>query len=186
MIFRIIGSMLCMRRTEVTTAEEFGRALRKMQAERVLPALILDMRDNPGGLLDAAVAVSQQLVPEGTEIVSTAGRVYGEGTTLSYRSTKPPMLSPRTRLVVLVNSNTASAAEIVSGVVQDTDRGVIVGERTFGKGLVQIVEPLPGGGSLKLTVAKYYTCAAANRPRHPPPTKPTDLRTSPDRSPHSE
>ena len=60
-----------------------------------LNALVLDLRDNPGGLLDAAVAVSQQLVPEGTEIVSTAGRVYGEGATLSYRSTKPPLLSPR-------------------------------------------------------------------------------------------
>ena len=139
------------------TAEEMARAYRRMQSERELSALVLDMRDNPGGLLDAAVAVAQQIVPEGTEIVSTAGRVYGEGTSLSYRSTKPPLLSPRTRLVVLVNSNTASAAEIVTGVVQDTDRGVVVGERTFGKGLVQVVEPLPGGGSLKLTVAKYYT-----------------------------
>ena len=139
------------------TAEEMGRAITRLQAERELPALVLDMRDNPGGLLDAAVAVSQQLVPEGTEIVSTAGRVYGEGASLSYRSTKPPLLSPRTRLVVLVNGNTASAAEIVTGVVQDTDRGVVVGERTYGKGLVQVVSPMPGGGALKLTVAKYYT-----------------------------
>ena len=144
------------------TAEEIARAIRKMQIERErqggeLEALILDMRDNPGGLLDSAVAVSQQLVPEGTEIVSTSGRIYGEGATLSYRSTRPPLLSPKTRLVVLVNANTASAAEIVTGVVQDTDRGVVVGERTYGKGLVQIVEPLPGGGALKLTVAKYYT-----------------------------
>ena len=146
------------------TAEETARAIKTMQ-ERAsrqfgpggLKALVLDMRDNPGGLLDAAVSVSQMLVPEGTEIVSTAGRVYGEGTSISYRSTRPPLLDPRTRLVVLVNSNTASAAEIVTGVVQDTDRGVVVGERTYGKGLVQIVEPLPGGGSLKLTVAKYYT-----------------------------
>ena len=140
------------------TAEETARAIRRLQADGThLKALVLDLRDNPGGLLDAAVAVSQQLVPEGTEIVSTSGRVYGEGTSLSYRSTKPPLLNPRTKLVVLVNSNTASAAEIVTGVVQDTDRGVVVGERTFGKGLVQIVEPLPGGGALKLTVAKYYT-----------------------------
>lgn len=139
------------------TAEETGLAIRRMQAERELSALILDLRDNPGGLLNSAVAVSQQLVPENTEIVSTAGRVYGEGTSLSYRSTRPPALSPRTKLVVLVNANTASAAEIVTGVVQDTDRGVVIGQRTFGKGLVQVVEPLPGGASLKLTVAKYYT-----------------------------
>ena len=77
-----------------------------------------------GGLLDAAVGVAQMLVPDGTEIVSTSGRVYGEGTSLSYRSTKPPLLSPRTRLVVLVNSNTASAAEIVTGVVQVSKRDV--------------------------------------------------------------
>ena len=139
------------------TAQEMANAITKLQQQqRGLNALVLDMRDNPGGLLDAAVAVSQQLVPMGTEIVSTSGRVYGDGT-LSYRSTRPPLLNPNVRLVVLVNQNTASAAEIVSGVVQDTDRGVIVGERTFGKGLVQIVEPLPGGGALKLTVAKYYT-----------------------------
>ena len=142
------------------TAEETARAIKALQdAEGPdgMKALVIDLRDNPGGLLDAAVAVSQQLVAEGTEIVSTAGRVYGEGTSLSYRSTRPPLLNPRTRLVVIVNSNTASAAEIVAGVVQDTDRGLVVGERTYGKGLVQVVEPLPGGGSLKLTVAKYYT-----------------------------
>ena len=119
-------------------AEETARAITRMQSEREMQALIIDLRDNPGGLLDAAVAVSQQLVPENTEIVSTAGRVYGEGTSLSYRSTKPPMLSPSTRLIMLVNSNTASAAEIVAGVVQDTDRGVVIGERTYGKGLVQV------------------------------------------------
>jgi len=142
------------------TAEETARAIKMLQdAEGPdgMKALVIDLRDNPGGLLDAAVAVSQQLVTEGTEIVSTAGRVYGEGTSLSYRSMRPPLLNPRTRLVVIVNSNTASAAEIVAGVVQDTDRGLVVGERTYGKGLVQVVEPLPGGGSLKLTVAKYYT-----------------------------
>ena len=122
-----------------------------------LKALVLDLRDNPGGLLEAAVAVSQQLVPQGTEIVSTSGRAYGDGNALTYKSSKPPLLDPATRLVVLVNRNTASAAEVVTGVVQDTDRGVVTGERTFGKGLVQTVQLLPGGGSLKLTVAKYYT-----------------------------
>ena len=93
---------------------------------------------------------------QGSTIVSTEGRVYGS-TGLSYKSLQPPLLSPRTRLVVLVNGNTASAAEIVTGVVQDMDRGAVLGEKTFGKGLVQVVEPLPGGASLKLTVAKYFT-----------------------------
>lgn len=70
--------------------------------------------------------------------MSTEGRVYGEGATLNYRSIHPPLVPASTRLVVLVNGNTASAAEIVTGVVQDTDRGVVVGEKTFGKGLVQV------------------------------------------------
>ena len=83
-----------------------------------LKALVLDLRDNPGGLLEAAVAVSQQLVPQGTEIVSTSGRAYGDGNALTYKSSKPPLLDPATRLVVLVNRNTASAAEVVTGVVQ--------------------------------------------------------------------
>jgi len=141
------------------TAEELEGAIKKLQATSDTPlrAIVLDLRDNPGGLLDAAVAVSQQLVPQGTDIVSTSGRVYGEGTSLTYRSVKAPLVAASTRLVMLVNGNTASAAEIVTGAVQDTDRGVVVGERTFGKGLVQVVEPLPGGASLKLTVAKYYT-----------------------------
>ncbi|KAL1522324.1 hypothetical protein AB1Y20_017316 [Prymnesium parvum] len=138
------------------TAAEVAFAIARMQAVG-LDSLILDMRDNPGGLLNAAISVSQQLVPEGTEIVSTAGRVYSEGTSISYRSNRPPLLQPSVKLAVLVNPNTASAAEIVSGVVQDTDRGVIIGERTYGKGLVQVVEPLPGGAALKLTVARYYT-----------------------------
>mmetsp|Transcript_973 Transcript_973/g.2951 ORF Transcript_973/g.2951 Transcript_973/m.2951 type:complete len:882 (-) Transcript_973:408-3053(-) len=144
------------------TAEELARAMVRLYASQraagePLESLVLDLRDNPGGLLDAAVGVSQLLVPQGTDIVSTEGRVYGEGATLKYRSVQPPLLPPSTRLVVLVNGNTASAAEIVTGVVQDTDRGVVVGDRTFGKGLVQVVEPLPGGRSLKLTVAKYFT-----------------------------
>jgi C-terminal peptidase prc len=138
-------------------SKEIDRAIRKLQESGSMKALVIDLRDNPGGLLEEAIQVSQLLVPEGTELVSTTGRVYGEGTSISYRSSKPPLLDPKTRLVMLVNSNTASAAEIVTGVVQDTDRGIVVGERTFGKGLVQAVGELPGGGSLKLTVAKYYT-----------------------------
>jgi len=139
------------------TAEELAQGIESLQSSAELSSLVIDLRDNPGGLLDAAVSVAQQFVPQGTEIVSTSGRLYGEDATLTYRSSRPPLVSPSTKLVLLVNGNTASAAEIVSGAVQDTDRGVVVGQRTFGKGLVQVVEPLPGGGSLKLTVAKYFT-----------------------------
>ncbi len=144
--------------SEHSTAD-LARAVVELQqgARATLQALVLDLRGNPGGLLDAAVGVSQLLVQEGTPVVRTEGRVYGEGNALTYRTTRPPLLSPDTRLVVLVNGGTASAAEIVAGAVQDTDRGVIVGERSFGKGLVQVVQPLPGGRTLKLTVAKYFT-----------------------------
>lgn len=138
-----------------TTNEVFS-AIKDLQALNA-QSLVLDMRDNPGGLLDAAIEVSQLLVPKDTKIVSTAGRVYTGTGSVEYRSANPPLLGANVPLVVLINGNTASAAEIVSGAVQDTDRGVIVGSKTFGKGLVQIVEPLPRGAALKLTVAKYYT-----------------------------
>lgn len=117
--------------------------------------LILDLRGNPGGLLTSAVDVSTLLVPNGSDIVSAKGRGFPE--TL-YRSKTEPILNPNTRLAVLVNEQTASAAEIVTGAVQDLDVGVVVGKgRTFGKGLVQNVQDLPYQTALKYTVAKYYT-----------------------------
>jgi Periplasmic protease len=113
------------------------------------------LRGNPGGLLTSAVDVSSLLVPKGSEIVSAKGRGFPG---LTYRSRVDPILDPNTKLAVLVNESTASAAEIVSGAVQDLDVGVIVGSgRTFGKGLVQNVESLPFDTALKFTVAKYYT-----------------------------
>ncbi|GKY94357.1 hypothetical protein MPSEU_000401600 [Mayamaea pseudoterrestris] len=120
-----------------------------------LQGIILDLRGNPGGLLTSAVDVASQLVPKGSDIVAARGRGFPG---VIYRSRVDPILDPSTKLAVLVNGGTASAAEIVSGAVQDLDRGVIVGaDRTFGKGLVQNVEELPFGTSLKFTVAKYYT-----------------------------
>ncbi len=124
--------------------------------ERTLENLILDLRGNPGGLLTSAVDVCSLFAPKGSDIVSAKGRGFPG---ILYRSRVDPLVDPqRTKLVVLVNGQTASAAEIVSGAIQDLDVGVILGsERTFGKGLVQNVESLPFDTALKFTVAKYYT-----------------------------
>ena len=120
-----------------------------------LKGLILDMRGNPGGLLTSAVDVASLFVPKGSDIVSAKGRGFPG---VLYRSRVDPILDSSTKLAVLVNGGTASAAEIVSGAIQDLDVGIIVGsDRTFGKGLVQSVDDLPFDTALKLTVAKYYT-----------------------------
>jgi carboxyl-terminal processing protease len=133
---------------------ELRAAIDNMVRTGRLKALVLDLRNNPGGLLDAAVETAEALVPKDSAIVSTKGRALGETVFMSDRE---PSLPADVRLVVLTNEQTASAAEIVAGAVQDLDRGVIVGTRTFGKGLVQNVEPLPYNTALKYTVGKYYT-----------------------------
>ena len=105
---------------------------------KYLQGLVLDLRGNPGGLLTSAVDVATLFVPNGSDIVSAKGRGFPE--TL-YRSQTEPVLNPNTRLTVLVNEQTASAAEIVTGAVQDLDVGVVVGKgRTFGKGLGEEVQ----------------------------------------------
>ena len=115
--------------------------------------LILDLRANPGGLLNEAVEVSDKFLPKGAVIVSHHGRASAEHV---YRATHGSN-GHNYPIVVLVNRNTASAAEIVSGALQDHDRALIVGETTFGKGLVQTVYPLAENTGLALTTAKYYT-----------------------------
>ncbi|KAA6231686.1 S41 family peptidase [Chlorobium phaeovibrioides] len=116
--------------------------------------IILDLRENPGGLLDAAVDVTSLFVPEESPVVSIRGR--SAGSTKSYTTKRPPEESD-IPLAILINARSASAAEIVSGAVQDLDRGILIGERSFGKGLVQSVINLPYDSALKLTTAKYYT-----------------------------
>jgi carboxyl-terminal processing protease len=129
-------------------------AIEALQEKRALTGLVLDLRDNPGGLLREAVKLVELFVPQGSDIVSTRGRLAKAER--SYRSDRAPVL-PDLPLVVLVNGLSASASEIVAGAVQDLDRGVVMGTTTYGKGLVQVVRALPHNTSLKMTTAEYYT-----------------------------
>jgi carboxyl-terminal processing protease len=123
-------------------------------AKGELKELVLDLRDNPGGLLESAVDVVSKFVPENSLIVSTRGRK--SGSERKYTSSEIPMIRDLP-LAVLVNRFSASASEIVGGAIQDLDRGVVIGTRTFGKGLVQTIVPLSDKSSIKMTTAKYYT-----------------------------
>ncbi len=131
---------------------EIRNAIRDLN-QQGMQGLILDLRNNPGGLLEAAVAVSDALVSKGELIVSTKGKV--EETMQEYFSEQSAVLGALP-LVVMINGFSASASEIVSGAVQDLDRGVLVGRSSFGKGLVQSVVGLTRDANLKLTTAKYY------------------------------
>src|SRR5437667_382920 len=135
-----------------TTDREIADALRQLSASS-LDGLVLDMRGNPGGLLNEAVAVGDMFLDKNQLIVSHHGRNSPERRYYAVRGNQG-MTAP---LVILVNNNSASATEIVSGAVQDHDRGLIVGETTFGKGLVQTVTPLSENTGLALTTARYYT-----------------------------
>ncbi len=131
---------------------EVRKALEKLKEEGA-EKIVLDLRDNPGGLLSEAVNVSNVFIPKGSEVVSTKGKVVQWNKT--YHALDKPA-DTEIPLVVLTSSRSASAAEIVAGVIQDYDRGVLVGSRTFGKGLVQATRPLTYNSQLKVTTAKYY------------------------------
>ncbi|MEM1054793.1 MAG: S41 family peptidase [Bacteroidota bacterium] len=137
-----------------TSAAEVRAGIDSLRSQGELNALVLDLRGNPGGLLEQAVEIFGLFVPRGTPVVSTRGRTAG---TVRGYSTRDEPIAPDLPLAVLVDPVSASASEIVAGAVQDYDRGVVVGETTFGKGLVQIVRPMPYGTALKLTVSRYYT-----------------------------
>jgi carboxyl-terminal processing protease len=136
-----------------TTEHEVAQALENFQSQGELKGLILDLRQNPGGLLSEGVGVADKFLHKGQVIVSHHGRNSPEKV---YRAAHGNG-GKDYPLVVLVNRGTASAAEIVSGAIQDHDRGLVVGESTFGKGLVQTVYPLSYDTGLALTTAKYYT-----------------------------
>jgi len=135
------------------SATEVKNAFLSLKKEADLRGLILDLRSNPGGLLMEAVDVSNIFVERGQEIVSTHGKV--EQWDHTYRTRFAPV-DTEIPLTILVNRSSASASEIVAGALQDLDRGVVVGQRTFGKGLVQTTRPLSYNAQLKVTTAKYY------------------------------
>lgn len=131
--------------------EEMRRAIEQLQAEGELKGLILDYRSNGGGILQEAVKIVGLFTPEGTEVVRTKGRKGEE-----IFCTKESPLLPNLPLAVLINDGSASAAEIVAGSLQDLDRAVLLGQKSFGKGLVQSTLPLGYNAYLKLTTGKYY------------------------------
>jgi len=136
----------------LTTADEFDEALRQLHA-RGMKTLVLDLRGNHGGLLFQAVRVANSFLQKGQMIVSQKGRIRDSSQVYVAVNDNPDSVP----LVVLVNGETASAAEILAGALQDHDRALIVGETTFGKGLVQLPFQLDYGAALLLTIAKYYT-----------------------------
>jgi len=134
------------------TAEELDKALAKLSAEG-MQALVLDLRYNPGGLLESAVDICSRFLPENTPVVSTSGRASGR----DYSTSAAPQTYAQLPLAILVNSASASASEIVAGALKDRQRALIVGETTFGKGSVQSVIGLFDGSAVRLTTAEYFT-----------------------------
>lgn len=135
------------------SADQIRTALDSLESMTELNGLVLDLRDNPGGILQEAVRIVDKFIEPGVMVVETKGRLaeYNE----VYSSREPVRFDKP--LAILMNEGSASASEVTSGALQDLDRAVIVGEQSFGKGLVQIVKPLPYNTSLKITISRYYT-----------------------------
>ncbi|WP_304130864.1 S41 family peptidase [Ignavibacterium album] len=137
-----------------SAAEEIKNSLKRLKEEKPIESIVLDLRGNPGGLLDVAVEVCNKFLKKDLLIVSTKGRE--PSSEKKYYAKEEPLV-PDEKLIVLINENSASASEIVAGAIQDHDRGVILGTQSFGKGLVQTITPISYNTSLKITTAKYYT-----------------------------
>ena len=135
------------------SANELLMQFDQLRQQYPIRRLIIDLRNNGGGLIDEAIQIVSYFVPKGTEVVSTRGKV--EKTCRSYPTSTNPLF-PDMPLVVMVNDQSASASEIVAGALQDLKRATIIGERTYGKGLVQNIRPISYGGHLKVTTSKYY------------------------------
>lgn len=137
-----------------STADEMKKAMTELTSDENVKALVLDIRGNVGGLLESAVSVVSNFVPKGTQVLTTKGKgVLNEKV---YKTTNAPV-NTEIPVVVLIDGETASSSEITAGALQDLDRAVIVGNRSYGKGLVQTTRDLPYEGLLKVTMAKYYT-----------------------------
>tara|TARA_Y100000758_G_scaffold92425_1_gene63511 strand:- start:57 stop:1739 length:1683 start_codon:yes stop_codon:yes gene_type:complete len=134
---------------------EIRSAIKNLQTESA-SRIVIDLRDNPGGLLQSAIEILDMMTPKGSTLLSTKGRLPESNK--HYISRKDPILGEDTKIAILINEGSASASEIIAGAVQDLDRGVIIGTRSFGKGLVQSVYALDSSGkrNLKVTTAKYY------------------------------
>lgn len=155
--FPLVGDgigYICITEFGDKTGDELESAINKCKKQG-MRALILDLRWNPGGLLDEAVSVCEKFVPQGQLIVSTEGRDAAENSVRRSEGSGDELKGMP--VVVLVNLSSASASEIVTGCLQDLHRAIVLGEKTFGKGSVQTIFPLEDGSALKLTVAKYYT-----------------------------
>ena len=133
-------------------SKEFKQAFLDLKKQGIT-SLVIDLRNNPGGLLDEAIEIANFFLPRGKTLVTTKGKIKQASNT--YKTLREP-LDLEIPLAVLVNGGTASSSEILAGSLQDLDRAVIIGTRTFGKGLVQTTRPLPYGGTMKLTTSKYY------------------------------
>ncbi len=137
-----------------SAGDELRNSLKTLSQQKTINSIILDLRGNPGGLLDVAVDVCEKFLEKDQLVVSTKGK--DQNSLRKYYSQEQPVAG-REKLIVLINGSSASASEIVAGAIQDHDRGVILGTQSFGKGLVQTIIPLTGNTSLKITTAKYYT-----------------------------
>jgi carboxyl-terminal processing protease len=142
-----------LRQFQEQTPADLAAALERA-AKAGMKALVLDLRNNPGGLLTAAVEVTEEFIDEGKLVVYTEGRVRNQNMRFTAHAKKS---YPSLPMVVLVNQGSASASEIVAGALQDWNRAIVVGNQTFGKGSVQTIIPLSDGSGLRLTTAKYFT-----------------------------
>lgn len=147
-----VGYIMLSQYTE-KSPDEIKEALESFKKHPGLKGVVLDLRDNGGGYLESAVKILGYFLPKGTEVLRTRGK--GLLDEKVYKTTQSPIM-PNTPLVVLIDGGTASAAEITAGALQDLDRAVILGSRSFGKGLVQTTRDLPHDGLLKVTMARYY------------------------------